>query len=104
MKKMRLIFSEEFYDDFRSVIEYIKLDSPQSAQNLAKKVMEKIKILKRNPEIGTQANDPRLEGIRSVIIGNYLVLYEIKSEAQVVYLHRFFHGARDYPNLFLSMK
>jgi toxin ParE1/3/4 len=104
MKKMRLIFSEEFYNDFQNVIDYIKLDSPQAAHSFAKKVMEKIRLLKKFPEMGKQIDDPRLSGILMLIIGNYLVLYEIKTEDNVVYLHRFFHGARDYPNLFLSMK
>jgi len=104
MKKMRLIFSEDFYNDFKNVVEYIKLDSPQSARSFANNIMEKIKLLKKNPEMEKKSDDPRLAGFRLLIIGNYLVLYEIKVEENVVYLHRFFHGARDYPNLFLSMK
>jgi toxin ParE1/3/4 len=104
MRKMRLIFSEDFYIDLQNIIEYIKLDSPRSARSFANKIMEKIKLLKKNPEMGKESDDPRLAGTRLLIIGNYLVLYEIKAEDNVVYLHRFFHGARDYPNLFLSMK
>ena len=104
MKKMRLIFSQDLYNDFQNVINYIKLDSPQTAHNFANKIMEKIKLLKKFPEMGKQIDDPRLSWIRMFIIGNYLVLYEIQTEENVVHLHRFFHGARDYPNLFLSMK
>ena len=61
-------------------------------------------LLKRFPEMGKQIADPRFSGIRMLIIGNYLVLYEIQTEENVVHLHRFFHGVRDYPKLFLSMK
>ena len=54
--------------------------------------------------MGKQIDDPHLPGIRMLIIGNYLVLFEIQTKENVVHLHRFFHGGRDYPNLFLSMK
>lgn len=54
--------------------------------------------------MGKVADDPRLQGIRILVIGNYLVLYEVKSDQNVVYLHGFCHAARDYPNIFKKLK
>lgn len=104
MKNMKLIFSQEFVDDFSASIEYIKIDSPHAAKVFARKVYEKIKLLKKFPEIGKALDEPNLESIRILIIGNYLVLYEIKSDENAVYLHGFCHGARDYPNVYKELK
>jgi addiction module RelE/StbE family toxin len=102
MINMKLVYSEEFYNDFQNVIEYIKLDNPKAARNFAEKVINRIKQLKKHPEMGRQVDDPRLEGIRLLVVGNYLVLYEVKTGENAIYLHGFCHGARDYPNVFRS--
>jgi len=100
MINMKLVYSEEFYNDFQNVIEYIKLDNPKAARDFAKKVIDRIKQLKKHPKMGQQVDDPRLEGIRLLVIDNYLTLYEVKSQENAIFLHGFCHGARDYPNVF----
>jgi addiction module RelE/StbE family toxin len=97
---MKLIFSREFYNDFKGVIDYIKQDNPPAAQAFARKVLAKIKLLKDHPELGKVIDDPRLKGIRILIIGNYIVLYEIDAMKDNVLIHGFFHGARDFPSIY----
>ena len=97
---MNLIFSREFYNDFNDVIDYIKRDNPLAARNFARKVLDRIKLLKDHPELGKEIDDPRLKGIRILIIGNYIVLYEIDTKKDNVLIHGFCHGARDYPSIY----
>ncbi|MBC8182822.1 type II toxin-antitoxin system RelE/ParE family toxin [candidate division KSB1 bacterium] len=104
MKNVRLIYTEEFTNSFLETIEYIKQESPNSAKLFARKVSDKIKLLKTFPEIGKQSEDFRLAGIRILIIGNYLILYEYIQKEKLVYLHLFCHGARDYQNIFKDLK
>ncbi len=102
MKNFKLIISAEFADDLITTIEYIEKENLNAAKIFERNVRKKIKHLKKFPEMGKLIDDPRLKSIRILIIGNYLVLYEVISHNKLVYLHRFFHGARDYPNLFIN--
>ena len=97
---MNLSFSREFYNDFNDVIDYIKRDNPQAAKAFARKVLAKIRLLKDHPELGKVIDDPRLKGIRILIIGNYIVLYEIDIKKDNALIHGFCHGARDYPSIY----
>ncbi|MFQ5637309.1 MAG: type II toxin-antitoxin system RelE/ParE family toxin [bacterium] len=100
MNDLKLVYSEEFIEGVTETIEYIKKDSPQAAKIFERTVRKKIRLLKKFPKIGKILDDPRLKAIRILIIGNYLVLYEIISDEELIYLHAFCHGARDYPNIF----
>ncbi|MFQ6114897.1 MAG: type II toxin-antitoxin system RelE/ParE family toxin [bacterium] len=104
MKNLKLVYSKESMDDLAEIVEYIKKDSLNAAKIFEHNLRKKIKLLKQFPEMGKVADDPRLQGIRILVIGNYLVLYEVESDQNVVYLHGFCHGARDYPNMFKKLK
>jgi addiction module RelE/StbE family toxin len=104
MKNMKLYYSKEFVDDFLATVEYIKRENPQAARTFTKRINEKIKLLKKNPEMGKVLDEPELEGIRLLITGNYLVFYEMEPNENVIYLHGFCHGARDYPTIYKDLK
>ena len=100
MKNLELVYSREFMDGLAETVEYIKQDSLHTAKIFQRNIRKRIRLLKQFPEMGKVADDPRLQGIRILVIGNYLVLYEVKLKEQLVTLHGFCHGARDYPNIF----
>lgn len=104
MKEFKLVYSNEFVDGLTQILEHIKKDSLEAARLFERNVRKKIKLLKQFPEMGRIANDARLDGIRILVIGNYLLLYEIIKKERRIYLHAFCHGARDYPNLFKDLK
>jgi plasmid stabilization system protein ParE len=103
MKNYKLIYSQDYLDGLRETVEYIKKDSSRAAKIFAHKVREKVRMLKQFPEMGQAATDKRLEGIRILVVGNYLVLYEAIHGQKSVHLHVFCHGARDYPNLYKDL-
>jgi len=100
---MKLIYTEEFTNSFLEKIKYIKQESPCAAKIFAWKVHDKIKLLKKYSEIGKKPDCYRLESIRLLIIGNYLILHEVKQKEKLIWLHLFCHGARDYPNIFKNL-
>jgi len=104
MKNFKLVFSPEFMNNLTETIEYIKRDSVDAAKIFHRNVRKKITLLKKFPEMGRTADDPRLRGIRILVIGNYLVLYEVITNESAIYLHGFCHGARDYPNIFKNLR
>ena len=103
MKNLKLVYSKEFAEDLREVVEHIKKDSLRAAKIFESNVRKRTRPLKEFPEMGKIPGDFRLGGIRILVIGNYLVLYEVKSEDNQVYLHGFCHGARDYASIFKEL-
>lgn len=97
---MKLIYTKAFMDDLIGTVEYIKRDSPIAAKSFERRVRNKIKSLKKFPYMGKAMTEPQLQGIRILIIGNYLAFYEVNSKEKTIYLHAFCHGAKDYPNMF----
>ena len=82
--------------DLTEIIEYVKLDSPQSALNLLNEIDDTILKLEDFPYIGKMPNDTRLQYLnyRILIVSSYLVLYVVKND--IVEIRRILHGKRKY--------
>ncbi|MBN2008311.1 type II toxin-antitoxin system RelE/ParE family toxin [candidate division KSB1 bacterium] len=104
MKQIELIYTREFINDFQETVNFIKKDKPSAAKRFALNVNQKIKLLKSHPELGRSIDDKRLKEIRALIIGNYIVLYEIDKNEAKIYLHGFCNGARDYATIYKELK
>jgi len=89
--------------DSREILAYIKnkLFAPQAATNLADKFDECYKRLENNPYMYEVCRHPKLKelGFRRAVIKNYILLYQVFEENNLVIVNRIFHGKRDYPNL-----
>lgn len=103
MKNYELIYSQEYVDGLTETLKYIKEDSPHAAKIFERNVRKNVRLLKTFPEMGHTSKDERLQGIRILVIGNYLLLYEVIPDREAVYLHAFCHGARNYPNLYKDL-
>jgi len=103
MKNIKLIYSENFFSGLKEIVDYISQDNPGAARAVARRINDRIKTLKKFPEMGKLQNDARLQNIRILIVGNYLILYEFKSEDKIIYLHGICQGAVDFQNLFKDL-
>jgi toxin ParE1/3/4 len=74
-------------------------DAPGVAQRLIEGITERFDTLSANPYMGRARHDLR-EGLRSHLVGNYLIFYRI-IENDVLVL-RILHGRRDIGSLFAS--
>ncbi len=82
--------------DLTEIIEYIQLDSPQSALNLLDEIDSTISKLEDFPYIGKIPKDARLQYLnyRILIVSSYLVFYVVKND--IVEIRRILHGKRKY--------
>ncbi|HOR85469.1 MAG TPA: type II toxin-antitoxin system RelE/ParE family toxin [Bacillota bacterium] len=82
--------------DLTEIVDYIKIDNPQSAMNFVEKVDESISSLERFPFLGVVPKDIRLQnlGYRMLIIENYLVFYVVLDD--IVEIRRITSGKRKY--------
>jgi addiction module RelE/StbE family toxin len=99
-KKYKIEYLPSSAKDLTEIVDYIKIDSPQSALNFLDKIDESISRLEQFPFIGVIPKDIRLQslGYRILIIDNYLVFYVVFDD--IVEIRRIISGKRKYDFLF----
>jgi toxin ParE1/3/4 len=94
-----LFVSRRAQADLRSVWRYIASDNPAAADRVLLHIDKRMQILRRFPEIGTLRNDIR-RGMRMLVEGSYLLLYEYDSKKDEVELMAVVDGRRELSGLF----
>jgi addiction module RelE/StbE family toxin len=99
-KKYKIEYLPSSAKDLTEIVDYIKIDSPQSALNFLDKIDESISHLEQFPFIGVIPNDIRLQslGYRILLIDNYLVFYVVFDD--IVEIRRIISGKRKYEFVF----
>ena len=98
MSKYNIRYSKEAKQDLADIKRYIKykLQEPNIADKLIKKIKDEIKKLVDDPEIYPIIDDDfikKLE-IRKIIVDNYIVFYRIKN--QIVEIVRVMYARRNW--------
>ena len=95
---VRLLRAAE--DDFTEIVSYVAAERPNTAESLAQRIENSLRLLAANPYLGRVPKDVALLdlGYRYLIVQNYLIFYVI--EERTVFVHRIVHGARDLQDLF----
>ena len=98
-----LIFSETINNDIVSALKYIKeiLKAPIAAENHYNELRNIYKKLKENPYIRPLVHNKFLasKGIRFIMIKNYMLIYIINENDNMVLLYRFMYSKRDWINI-----
>ena len=94
-----LFFSRRAEADVREIWRYIATDNPAAADRILLRIEEKLQILRNFPEIGPARNDIR-RGMRMLVEGNYLLLYEYDPRKNEVELIAVVDGRRELSGLF----
>lgn len=82
--------------DLLEILDYIARDDPAAAARFVNRIDETIGRLAFFPRSGRRPRDPRLRrlGYRTLVVGDYLVLYVVVRGT--VEVRRVIHGARRY--------
>lgn len=94
-----LFISRRAEDELRQIWRYIASDRPAAADRLLLKIDGKLQILRDFPGIGALRDDIRL-GLRMLVVGNYLLLYEHDKVSDTVELVTVVDGRQDLTELF----
>ena len=101
MYKIRV--TAEAHEDIEQTIKYIaeKLQNSSAATSFANDVMESYVNLSENPFMYALCSDPYLagKGYRKIVIKNYIILYRIDREQNIVYIIRVIYGGRNYTEI-----
>ena len=72
--------------------------NPQAVANLEAAIRRAYDTLAENPNAFPPCDDSRLrqKGYRKCVLTNYLFVYEVVEQANLVKVHRFFHGLQNW--------
>jgi len=88
----RLLFAAAAQTDLQEILAYIARDSPERARTFVRALRQRCQRIPEQPRMG-RLREEFGAGIRTVIHGDYLILYGERKGAIVV--ERIVHGARD---------
>lgn len=95
----QIVLSTSARKDIREIVRYISTDAPQRALAFGQYLISKTKMLAQNPGTGRvvpEFDDPE---IREIIVKKYRVIYQVDHALQKVKVVRFWHSARNIPEL-----
>lgn len=84
-------------DEIAVALDYLEERSAAAAERLTAMIEERCRLLATNPFMG-RARDELGPGLRSIVVGEYLLFYRI-TDVEVIVV-RFLHGRRDLPIAF----
>jgi plasmid stabilization system protein ParE len=95
----QVIVTPQAIEDLDQIVRRIADDSPDRARAFGHALLDKALTVGAFPEMGRIAPEENDPAVREVIHGDYRIIYEIYGDRDVVYVLRFWHGARGEPEI-----
>lgn len=87
-----IVWSSVARDDLKSLVAFIKADSPGYAQTFGLHIQQRVGQLLQFPESGRKVPEDKRGIYRELIVGNYRVVYRV--DGDIVTIVTLIHGAR----------
>ncbi len=95
----RIVLSPSARADIRDIVRYISLDNPDEALRFGRFLISRTRLLAQSPELGRVVPEFEDPLIREIIVRAYRVVYRLDHSQQLVEIIRFWHAARDVPEI-----
>ena len=95
----KVILTPQSIDDLKEAVVFIAPHNPERARSFGNELIDRALTLATFPERGRVVPEIGEPAVREIIHGSYRIIYEIFPEQSVVYVLRFWHGARGEPDL-----
>ena len=97
----QIVLSPSSRTDLRDIVRYISLDDPVEALRFGRFLISRTRLLAQSPELGRVVPEFEDPLIREIIVRSYRVVYRLDHSEQRVEVIRFWHAARDIPEISL---
>lgn len=92
-------FTEKAEQDFDEILRYISFDlaNPIAAQNLGRKIFEKIDMVRFFPESCAIVENEFLSDktVRKLLVDNYIIYYKANHDKKIITIIRIVYGKRN---------
>lgn len=103
MKSYKVLITQPAANDLQSIAGYIanELREPAAAKKLVGRIRDAVMSLAELPTRHALVADGRLavQGIRKLIVGNYIIFYIVDERATIVTVVRILYSRRDWASL-----
>jgi plasmid stabilization system protein ParE len=95
----KVILTPQAQDDLREIVSFIARDNPERARSFGHELIDHALTLAERPERGRMVPEISDPAVREIVHRPHRIIYEIFAEQNVVYVLRFWHGARGEPEI-----
>ena len=95
----KVILTPQSQDDLREIVSFIAQHNRPRAKSFGNELIDRALTLAELPERGRVVPEISDPGVREIVHHPYRIIYEIFPEQNVVYILRFWHGARGEPEI-----
>ena|SRR2546423_9042997 len=81
---VKLQYSKPALADLRAIYLYVSNDSPANAKRFVRKLKDRVKILKKYPEIGREIFPDKFPRLRQVLHKSYRIIYQYENNIVTV--------------------
>jgi toxin ParE1/3/4 len=96
---LELKWTKRASDQLDEIGNYIKADNPSAARREILGIIERAEILLEFPQMGRIYRRTTQAEYREIVVGNYRVLYVLKTAFQRIDIVTVWHGARGEPDI-----
>ena len=98
---VKLIYTKPSLVDLKNIHDYIAADSKVNAKRFIIRIKERLKILKKYPEIGMPIYPGKFKDLRQVLFQSYRIIYQFSNDqVTIITIH---HQSRLLENI-ISLK
>jgi toxin ParE1/3/4 len=94
-----VILTDFAIEDLRDIVLYVALDDSERARAFGNLLLDRALAVGDFPEMGRMVPEFRDAGLRELVQGSYRIIYRSKLDPKVVFILRFWHAARGFPEL-----
>jgi toxin ParE1/3/4 len=95
----KVILTPQSLDDLADIVTFIAKDNPERARTFGNELIDRALSVSTFPELGRVVPEIGEPVVREIIHGSYRTIYEIFPDRQIIYVLRFWHGARGKPKI-----
>ncbi len=81
---VNLFYSKPALNDLKNIHDYIAADSKNAAKRFIHRLKERVKILKKYPELGREIYPDKFNNLRQVLYQSYRIIYQITDNRIII--------------------
>ena len=85
--------------DLHDIVRYVSFDAPDRALQFGLFLISRTRLLAQSPELGRVVPEFEDPCIREIVVRSYRVVYRLDHSQHLVEVIRFWHAARDTPEI-----
>lgn len=94
-----VILTPQSLSDLEAIVRRIAADGPDRARAFGNTLVDRALSVGAFPEMGRMVPEVGDPAVREMIHGSYRIIYEVRGDPRVVFVLRFWHGARGDPKV-----